>query len=119
MHDDRQIVGNDHIDGATALTLAREQEALKQGADYLGVGAIYDATASKSDAKTIGVEGFASLRNHEALQDVPMVAIGGIRRENADARWAAGDDGVAMIRGSWGHVPPFVVLRRAALRPTE
>lgn len=119
VQDARQIVGNDRIVGATARTLARAQEALKQGADYLGVGAIYDATASKSDAKTIGVEGFASLRNHEALQDVPMVAIGGIRLENADACWAAGADGVAMIRGLWGLVPPFEVLRRAALRTTD
>lgn len=107
----RYKLGADKIVGATARTLARAQQAIDEGADYLGVGAIYDATASKPDAQTIGLEGFQKLKDHPQLQSVPMVAIGGICVENARECWEAGADGVAMIRGLWNQRPPFVAIK--------
>ena len=59
----RKILGPDKIVGATAKTVEQAVEAWKQGADYLGVGAIYPTTTK---VKTIPDEGFHAERN---LQD--------------------------------------------------
>ncbi len=62
--------------------------------DYVGCGPI-KATGTKGDAgAAIGVEGFAFLRSHITL---PMVAIGGLKAEDAPALIAAGADGLAIV----------------------
>lgn len=97
----RRILGPDKLVGASARTIERAHQATHQGADYLGMGAIFDATASKSDAKTIGLDGLRALRNHPVLKDTPIVAIGGITVDKVTACMHAGADGVAMMRGLW------------------
>ncbi len=62
--------------------------------DYVGCGPI-KATGTKGDAgAAIGVEGFAFLRGQITL---PMVAIGGLKAEDAHALIAAGADGLAVV----------------------
>jgi thiamine-phosphate pyrophosphorylase len=62
--------------------------------DYIAVGPVF-GTASKADAKpVIGLEGVRRMR---ALTAKPMVAIGGITRENARSVVEAGADSVAVI----------------------
>lgn len=97
----RRILGPDKLVGASARTIERAHQALHQGADYLGMGAIFDATASKSDAKTIGLDGLRALRDDPALQNTPIVAIGGVTLDTAKACMNAGANGVAMMRGLW------------------
>jgi thiamine-phosphate pyrophosphorylase len=65
-------------------------------ADYVAVGPVF-ATASKADAETVvGLEG---VRRARALTKKPLVAIGGITRENARSVIEAGADSVAVIGG--------------------
>ncbi|MBE7011409.1 MAG: thiamine phosphate synthase [Ruminococcaceae bacterium] len=77
----RKLMGNDKIIGATAKTVLRAKEAYEQGADYLGVGAIYP-TLTK--VKTV-------LTSRETLMDIckavpiPVNAIGGINKDNINA----------------------------------
>lgn len=76
--------------GLSCGTVEEARQAVRLGADYIGVGAVY-ATASKADAGApIGIEG---LRRVAAAATMPVAAIGGITSENlADVR----ETGVAM-----------------------
>ena len=77
----RRLMGADKIVGATAKTVPRAMEAYEQGADYLGVGAIFPTTT-----KVITV-----LTATETLRDIcntvpiPVNAIGGLNKDNIDA----------------------------------
>lgn len=70
----RRLLGADKIIGVSARTVAQARQAQTDGADYLGVGAVF-ATHTKHDAKTVDIATFAAMR---AAVDLPMVAIGGI-----------------------------------------
>lgn len=86
----------DFIIGGSAGTPDRARELEAAGADYLGVGAMYDASPSKPDASDPrGPEALSEVR--EAV-DIPIVGIGGITPDNAADVIAAGADGVAVIR---------------------
>lgn len=102
----RALLGPLAIIGATARTTARAISALAEGADYLGVGAMFDARASKADAITAGPELLLAMRERPELSDALIVAIGGIDAQNAPECFDAGADGVAMIRGLWASSDP-------------
>lgn len=76
----RKLMGEDKIVGATAKTVPQANEAYEQGADYLGVGAIYPTTTK---VKTV-------LTSTETLNDIckavpiPVNAIGGLNKNNID-----------------------------------
>lgn len=76
----RKLMGENKIVGATTKTVEQAKEAYEQGADYLGVGAIYPTTTK---VKTI-------LTSTETLQDIcesvdiPVNAIGGLNKDNID-----------------------------------
>ena len=76
----RKILGEDYIIGATAKTVEQALEAFEQGADYLGVGAIYPTTTK---VKTV-------LTSTEMLDKIckavpiPVNAIGGLNKDNID-----------------------------------
>jgi thiamine-phosphate pyrophosphorylase len=76
----RKLMGDDKIVGATAKTVPWATEAYEQGADYLGVGAIYPTTTK---VKTV-------LTSTDTLQDIcnavpiPVNAIGGLNKDNID-----------------------------------
>lgn len=89
----RQIMGSHKIIGISATTLAEALEAQKAGADYLGVGPIF-ATQSKPDAAALGLEGLKQIR--EAV-NLPLVAVGGINRANADTILEHGADCISVI----------------------
>lgn len=90
----RKILGKEKIIGITATNLKEAMEAEQEGADYLGVSPIF-ATPSKEDAgEPIGVEELARIRKHV---NIPIVAIGGIMKDNIVQVIAAGADGVAVI----------------------
>ena len=84
-----------------------------EGADYLGVGAVY-ATANKSDAgDVIGIEG---LRRVVEAVSIPVVAIGGVTPERAKAVAETGACGSAAIGAVMGAPDPGEVVR-ALLSP--
>lgn len=92
----RSIVDDDFIIGASAGTPEMARMLARQGADYVGVGAIYEARPSKSDASP--PRGPEAIRAVVDVVDIPVIAIGGINHENAAQAMAHGASGVAVIR---------------------
>ena len=76
----RKLMGDDKIVGATAKTVPWAREAWEQGADYLGVGAIYPTTTK---VKTVFTS-TETLREICNAVPIPVNAIGGLNRENID-----------------------------------
>lgn len=80
IHVARRILGADKIVGATAKTVPQAREAYEQGADYLGVGAIYPTTTK---VKTVLIS-TDTLRDICAAVPIPVNAIGGLNKTNID-----------------------------------
>lgn len=89
----RKVVGPALTIGVSARTPDEAVRAEREGADYLGVGAVFP-TPSKPEAVTIGPKGLAAVRS--AVR-IPVLAIGGITPETAIQALDAGADGVAVI----------------------
>lgn len=99
----RKLVGEDMFIGVSASSIDEARWALAEGADYLGVGAIY-ATGSKSDAgDPVTPVLLGEIRTHT---DVPLVAIGGITYENCPEVMEQGANGVAVISAIVGQPDP-------------
>lgn len=93
----RRLLRPGMILGASAGTVKEAIEAERAGADYLGVGAVYEARGSKADAGP--PVGPGRVREVRAAVQIPIVGIGGVKAENAAPVIAAGADGVAVITG--------------------
>ena len=89
----RQQVGGHMMIGVSAHSVEEALAAVRNGADYLGVGAMF-STATKTDASVLPKE---TLRDICAAVDIPVVAIGGISRSNISRLAGAGVDGVALV----------------------
>ncbi|HHW04239.1 MAG TPA: thiamine phosphate synthase [Thermoanaerobacterales bacterium] len=90
----RRIIGPGKILGVSAKTVDEAQKAEKDGADYLGVGAVFP-TPTKPESEAIGVGEVKRIK--EAVK-IPVVAIGGITRENAyEIIREAGVDGISSV----------------------
>lgn len=76
----RKLMGKDKIVGATAKTVPWAKEAYEQGADYLGVGAIYPTTTK---VKTV-LTSTDTLRDICNAVTIPVNAIGGLNKDNID-----------------------------------
>ena len=76
----RKLMGEDKIIGATAKTVPQALEAWQQGADYLGVGAIYPTTTK---VKTV-LTSTDTLRDICRAVPIPANAIGGLNKDNID-----------------------------------
>lgn len=74
----RKILGDDVIIGATAKTVPQALKAYEQGADYLGVGAIYPTTTKVKTVLT-SVETLKDICN---IVPIPVNAIGGLNEDN-------------------------------------
>jgi thiamine-phosphate pyrophosphorylase len=90
----RALLGAAPFLGVSAATAGEARTAARDGADYLGVGAVY-ATATKADAGA--AVGLARIREVAASCDLPVVGIGGITVGTAAAVIRAGAAGVAVI----------------------
>lgn len=91
--DVRARLGQDKIIGVSAQTVEQALLAESRGADYLGVGAVF-ATGSKADASEVDHETVKAIC--QAVH-IPVIAIGGITRENVGALAGTGVCGVAVI----------------------
>ena len=76
----RKLMGEDKIVGATTKTVEQAVEAYAQGADYLGVGAIYPTTTK---VKTV-LTSTETLGNICSAVPIPVNAIGGLNKDNID-----------------------------------
>lgn len=91
----REILGNDKIIGATARTKEQAVKAEKEGADYVGSGAVF-GTSTKSDAVKMS---FDTLREICNSVNIPITAIGGITKENVLQLNGTGISGAAVVSG--------------------
>ncbi len=89
----RNLVGNDMIIGVSAQTLEQALTAEKNGADYLGIGAMFK-TVTKQDAKYVTLD---TLKQICSAVSIPVVAIGGIKQHNIMQLSGTGTDGIALI----------------------
>ncbi len=100
--DVRKRVGDDMIVGVSAHTVEEALEAVRNGADYLGLGAVF-STSTKTDA---GAMSFDTLKAICDAVDVPTVAIGGISPANIMQLSGSGVDGVAVVSAIFGAPGP-------------
>jgi len=91
--DVRRILGENKIIGVSAHSVEEAIEAVRNGADYLGVGAVF-TTSTKLDATALSYE---TLRDICHSVTIPVVAIGGIHKENILKLSGSGIDGVALV----------------------
>ena len=91
--DVRAQLGEDKIIGVSARTVEQALLAEKHGADYLGVGAVFQ-TGTKTDAREVE---HSVLKEICTKVDIPVVAIGGITQDNVKELSGSGINGVAVI----------------------
>lgn len=89
----RRIIGEGKILGVSANSVESAIKAQKDGADYIGVGAVY-STNTKTDAGVITRERLLAVRQ---AVTVPIVAIGGINLQNAALLKDTGINGIAVV----------------------
>lgn len=89
----RKLMGKDKIIGATAKTVTQAEKAAAEGADYLGVGAIYPTTTKVATIIT-KVSTLNDICNNV---DIPVVAIGGLNKDNCDILKDSPIDGIAVV----------------------
>lgn len=89
----RKLLGDHKIIGVSAATLEQALEAQREGADYLGIGAVFP-TMTKDDADHVSLEDLQQIKLSVTL---PVVAIGGIHKNNIRNVMAAGIDGAAVV----------------------
>ena len=89
----REITGNGMIIGVTAALPELAVKAEKEGADYIGSGAVF-GSSTKADAKLLSHD---VLREITASVKIPVVAIGGITRDNMAKLAGTGIAGAALV----------------------
>lgn len=104
----RRALGDQAIIGVTAKTLEQACKAEAEGADYLGVGAVFP-TSTKQDTWTIDHE---MLRQICAAVSIPVVAIGGITADNARELAGSGIAGIAVVSAIFAQDDPAGAVKR-------
>lgn len=89
----RERLGADKIIGVSTRTVEEALLAQERGADYVGVGAMFN-TSTKLDASDVSFEGLKEICTGI---DIPVVAIGGISLNNVEELSGTGIDGVAVV----------------------
>ena len=89
----RNIIGDNMLLGVSVSSEKEAKYALKDGADYLGVGAMLP-TMTKADANFVTMEELRKIRH---AVNLPIVVIGGINKDNADLFQSMGIDGLAVV----------------------
>jgi thiamine-phosphate pyrophosphorylase len=108
----RRLLPIDKILGCSVTTVEQATTAEASGADYVAVGSMYP-TPSKEKAVVVGLE---RLREIRQVVGLPLVAIGGITKDNAAAVIAAGADSVAVISAILGAASPEEAARHIVAR---
>lgn len=116
--DIRALIGPDRILGMTARTVEEARAAEAAGADYIGSGAVF-GSSTKKNAKNLPLE---TLRDICASVSIPVVAIGGIGKENIRELAGCGIAGAAVVSAVFGAEDPgraaeeLLVLSREIIR---
>ena len=89
----RKLIGDEKILGVSATTIAEAKKAQKDGADYIGSGAVFP-TSTKDDASSVSKKDLKDIVNSI---DIPVVAIGGITIDNAHTLKDTGIAGLSVV----------------------
>jgi len=111
----RHLMGDDKIVGATAKTVPRALEALQQGADYLGVGAIYPTTTK---VKTV-LTSTDTLRDICNAVPIPVNAIGGLNKDNIDVLAGIPISGICVVSAIMKADDPKTAAKELKARAQE
>ena len=106
--DVRAKVGPQMMIGVSAHTVEEALEAVKNGADYLGVGAVF-STSTKTDVSVLSMETLRAICN---AVKVPVVAIGGISEHNLMQLSGSGVDGVAVVSAIFAAEDPKTAAQK-------
>lgn len=98
VEDARRLLGEDKIIGVSAHNVDEAIKAQNGGANYLGVGAVC-ATSTKQDANVVSKE---EIKKICETVDIPVVAIGGIKKDNIMTLKGTNVDGVAVVSAIFG-----------------
>ena len=94
----RARAGKNFIIGATAKTVEQAQRAEREGADYLGVGAVFPSPTKQSAIRITNEQ----LREICASVTIPAVAIGGITQKNVASLKGSDMAGIAVVSAIFG-----------------
>lgn len=89
----REILGKEKIIGVSAQTVTMAIEAENNGADYLGVGSVFN-TSTKKDANILTLDTLKEIRKNISI---PIVAIGGINKTTIEKLEGTGINGIAVV----------------------
>ncbi|MDV0447231.1 Thiamine-phosphate synthase [Methanosarcinaceae archaeon Ag5] len=98
----RKLIGQNKILGVSVSTADEAKKAVADGADYLGVGAVFP-TGTKDDADSVSLE---MLKEIKETVGIPVVAIGGISKETIPKLTGTNIDGVAVVSAVMGSSAP-------------
>lgn len=115
MAEARKLLGEDKIIGASAHNLEEALKAWKEGADYLGVGAIF-GTKTKENAVITSID---TLREICTQVPIPVVAIGGVRGANIEQLKHTGISGVAVVSAIMASEQPKEAAAELLIRVRE
>ena len=96
----RKLIGKDKIVGVSARTIKEAMVAKENGADYLGVGAMF-TTTTKLDAKSVTIDQLKDIKEEVKL---PIVTIGGLSLNNIEKLKKCNIDGFAVVSAILGAV---------------
>jgi len=89
----RKILGDNAIIGVSAATPEEAVQAQRDGADYLGVGAVFP-TSTKTDTRVVTP---GTIREIRAAVTIPFVVIGGVNKDNISSLYGLGINGAAVV----------------------
>lgn len=113
--DARRILGDDKIIGSTAKSLEWAIDEEKKGADYLGVGAIFETKTHVKTRRT-SVETLREINNNISI---PTVAIGGLDYDNIDVLRGSRAKGISVVRAIMDADDPESVSRNLLAKTRE
>lgn len=95
----RRVVGAHGIVGLSTHNAAQAAEALTKPVDYLAIGPVFATGSKEKPDPVVGLAAVSEARRlrKDSGRELPLVAIGGITRANAEAVLKAGADSVAVI----------------------
>lgn len=110
----RRVLGEEFIIGGTANTFDDVERLWREGADYIGCGPFRFTTTKANLSPVLGLDGYRSIitRMDAAGIDLPVVAIGGILRDDIPAVMSTGVHGIALSGAVLDAENPVEEMRR-------
>ncbi|MBA3767609.1 MAG: thiamine phosphate synthase [Acidobacteria bacterium] len=110
----RRLLGEEAIIGFSTHSLEQAREAARLRVDYIAIGPIFNTSSKENPDPPVGLDRLIRVR--QTVGSIPLIAIGGITRENAREVLDAGADAVALISALLTHPDEIEERTRALLQ---